>query len=162
MGICTKLVDVARPLDVEWVADNLQCRDRQEIEGLGFSDMRLTLQLSVAKSDDPICFWNPDGMICGVAGVSRTDAHSGAIWMVTTPYVRQYPKLFFKEAKKWVDSQTSYELLHNIADPRNVMHMKLLHMLGFKKLSYVTTPTNLTYVEFAKLTKSCAFQLPQS
>jgi hypothetical protein len=26
-------------------------------------------------------------------------------------------------------------------------------MLGFKKLGYVTTPTNLTYVEFAKLTK---------
>jgi hypothetical protein len=46
-------------------------------------------------------------------------------------------------------------MLHNIADPRNHLHMKLLHMLGFKKLMYVTTQTNLTYVEFAKLTKSC-------
>jgi len=33
------------------------------------------------------------------------------------------------------------------------MHMKLLHMLGFKKLSYVPVgPLKLTYVEFAKLT----------
>ena len=73
--------------------------------------------------------------------------------MLTTPHVRPYPKLFFKEAKKWVEQQTSYEMLHNIADPRNKLHMKLLHMLGFKKLMYVTTQTNLTYVEFAKLTK---------
>lgn len=156
MGICTKLIDKARPYDVEWVADNLQPEDKQEIEGLGHSDMRLALRLSVENSDDPICFWNPDGMICGVAGVSRTDAHCGAIWMVTTPHVRSIPKLFFKEAKKWVDQQTSYSILHNIADPRNRMHMKLLHMLGFKRLSYVSVgPKALTYVEFAKLT-SCA------
>ena len=82
--------------------------------------------------------------------------------MLTTPQVRPYPKLFFKEAKKWVEQQTSYEMLHNIADPRNKMHMKLLHMLGFKKLGYVTTPTNLTYVEFAKLTKCVPQPLPQA
>jgi len=91
-------------------------------------------------------------MICGVAGVSRTDAQSGAIWMLTTPYVRQYPKLFFKEAKKWLAKQTNYDLLYNIADPRNQLHLKLLHLLGFKRLSYVSVgPDRLTYVEFAKL-----------
>jgi len=158
MAICTKLIDKARPFDVDWVADNIQDDDRRELEGLGHYDMRLALRLSVECSDDPICFWNPDGMICGVAGVSRTDAHCGAIWMVTTPYVRSIPKLFFKEAKKWVDQQTSYLVLHNIADPRNRLHLKLLHMLGFKKLSYVSVgPQSLTYVEFAKLT-SCASQ----
>jgi hypothetical protein len=152
MAICTKLIDIARPLDVDWVADNLQLEDRRELEGLGFADMRLALRLSVAQSDNPICFWNPDGMICGVAGVSRTDAQSGAIWMLTTPYVRQYPKLFFKEAKKWLAKQTNYDLLYNIADPRNQLHLKLLHLLGFKRLSYVSVgPDRLTYVEFAKL-----------
>ena len=72
--------------------------------------------------------------------------------MLTTPYVRSYPKLFLQEARKWVASQTEYEVLHNIADPRNKMHMKLLHILGFKRLSYVVTPTQRTYVQFAKLT----------
>jgi hypothetical protein len=159
MGICKNLIDIARPLDIQWVADNLQSEDRRELEGLGLTDMRLALLLSADAADDPICFWNPDGMLCGLAGVSRTDAHSGAIWMLTTPYVRQYPKLFFKEARKWVDQQTSYLMLHNIADPRNRMHMKLLHMLGFKRLSYRSVgPQRLTYVEFAKLT-SCALDL---
>jgi hypothetical protein len=161
MAICTKLIDIARPLDVDWVADNLQLEDRQELEGLGLTDMRLALRLSVANSDNPICFWNPDGMICGVAGVSRTDAQSGAIWMLTTPYVRQYPKLFFKEAKKWLAKQTNYDLLYNIADPRNQLHLKLLHLLGFKRLSYVSVgPDRLTYVEFAKLVPCASEQKP--
>ena len=138
MGICTKLIDKARPFDVEWVADNLQPADRRELEGLGITDMRQALLQSLHVEENPICFWNPAGMICGMAGVSRTDAQSGAIWMLTTPYVRQYPKLFFKEARKWVDQQTSYLMLHN--------------MLGFKRLAYRSVgPNNLTYVEFAKL-----------
>ena len=122
--------------------------------------MEDALRLSFEVSDTVVTFRNPVGDICGVAGVSRTDAHSGAIWMLTTPHVRPYPKLFYKEAKKWVEQQTSYEMLHNIADPRNKMHMKLLHMLGFKRLGYVITPANLTYVEFAKLTKCVPQPLP--
>jgi len=153
------LIQPASCLDAIWVAQNLQEDDKQELEGLGHTEMELVLTDSITLSDNPVTFRNPVGEICGVAGVSRTDAHSGAIWMLTTPHVRPYPKLFYKEAKKWVEQQTSYEMLHNIADPRNTMHLKLLHMLGFKRLGYVTTPTNLTYVEFAKLTKSCAKQL---
>lgn len=158
--ISKQLIHTASHLDAIYVANNLQEEDRQELIGLGHNNLEHAIVLSVDLSDNPVTFWNPDGMICGVAGVSRTDAHCGAIWMLTTPHVRPYPKLFFKEAKKWVEQQTSYEMLHNIADPRNRMHMKLLHMLGFKKLSYVSTPTNLTYVEFAKLT-SCALNLDQ-
>jgi hypothetical protein len=149
------LIQTATRLDAMYVGTNLQEDDRQELAGLGHTNPEWVTILSVYRSETAVTFRNPVGEICGVAGVSRTDAHCGAIWMLTTPHVRPYPKLFFKEAKKWVEQQTSYEMLHNIADPRNKMHMKLLHMLGFKRLSYVTTPTNLTYVEFAKLTK-CA------
>lgn len=152
--ICKTLIHQASHLDALYVAENLQPEDQQEIRGLGLNPLE-AIPYSVLNSETAVAFKNPDGMICGVAGVSRTDAQSGAIWMLTTPHVRPYPKLFFKEAKKWVDQQTSFDLLYNIADPRNRLHMKLLHMLGFKKLSYVTVgPEQLTYVEFAKLT-SC-------
>ena len=149
--ICKTLIHPASYLDAKYVADNLQEEDRQEIEGLG-TDPHSAVPLSVLGSDIAVTFWNPDGMICGVAGVSRTDAQCGAIWMVTTPDVRRYPKLFYKEAKAWVNNIKGYDMLHNIADPRNTMHLKLLHLLGFKRLSYVTVgPNRLTYVEFAKL-----------
>jgi hypothetical protein len=150
--ICKTLISKASHSDAIWVANNLQEDDRQELLGLGHTNLSQALVMSVLLSDHPVTFNNPRGMICGVAGVSRTDAHCGAIWMLTTPYVRSYPKLFLQEARKWVASQTEYEVLHNIADPRNKMHMKLLHILGFKRLSYVVTPTQRTYVQFAKLT----------
>lgn len=150
--ICKTLISKASHSDAIWVAQNLQEDDKQELLGLGHTNLSEALVMSVLLSDHPVTFHNPQGMICGVAGVSRTDAHCGAIWMLTTPYVRPYPKLFLQEARKWVASQTTYDVLHNIADPRNKMHMKLLHLLGFKRLSYVVTPTNLTYVQFAKLT----------
>lgn len=161
MSIATKLIDRASVLDAEYVALNLQREDKQEILGLGHTDFVSVVTLSVLSSEDPITFWNPDGMICGVAGVSRTDAQSGAIWMLTTDHVRRYPKLFLREAKKWVNSQTNYDLLYNIADPRNRMHMKLLHLIGFKRLGYqVVGPQRLTYVEFAKL-QPCALESKQ-
>ena len=143
-----------RPATIEdtyVLADNLQADDLNELLGWGHNPYKV-LPESFSQLDDPISFFIKD-KLCGMAGVSRTDAHSGAIWMLTTDHVRPYPKLFFKEAKKWVDQQTSYDILHNIADPRNRMHMKLLHMLGFKRLGYATVgPLKLTYVEFAKLT----------
>jgi hypothetical protein len=143
-----------RPATIEdtyVLADNLQADDLNELLGWGHNPYKV-LPESFSQLEDPISFLIKD-KLCGMAGVSRTDAHSGAIWMLTTDHVRPYPKLFFKEAKKWVDQQTSYDILHNIADPRNRMHMKLLHMLGFKRLGYATVgPLKLTYVEFAKLT----------
>jgi len=155
--ICKTLIHPATHHDALYVAQNLQPEDHREITGLGCAPLE-AVPLSVLTSETAVTFWNPKGMICGVAGVSRTDAQCGAIWMVTTPDVRPYPKLFFTEAKKWVNSIKGFDMLYNIADPRNTMHLKLLHLLGFKRLSYVTVgPDRLTYVEFAKL-MPCASQ----
>jgi hypothetical protein len=153
MTTCTNLIRPASIDDARYVACHLQEADKQELDGLGHTDHMLALTMSVLSSDRPIVFANPNGMICGVAGVSKTDDQSGSIWMLTTNHVRQFPKLFFTKAREWVTQQTDYDLLYNIADPRNRLHMKLLHMLGFKRLGYQSVgPQNLTYVEFAKLT----------
>jgi len=138
------------------VAQHLQEADRQEVLGTGH-DPIVALPYSIAVSEAPVTFVSPEGQVAGVAGVSRTDALSGGIWLLTTDVVKQYPKLFLKGAKEWVAKQNHFEMLHNIADPRNTSHLKLLKILGFKRLGYVSVgPNRLTYVEFAKLT-SCAY-----
>jgi hypothetical protein len=112
--------------------------------------------MSVALSKNPICFYF-DGELAGFAGVVDEENGIGRVWMLTTPAVETMPILFFKEAKKWIETQ-EYKMLHNIMDPRNTMHRKLLRMLGFKRLCYVPVgPKRLTYVEFAKL---CANPYP--
>jgi hypothetical protein len=132
------------------IAANLQNADRMEIEGLG-TDPVSALLMSLRTSDDPILFMTPDGIPAGLAGVSRHDT-SGAIWMQTTTAVTKHPILFVKQAKRWVNGLHGYDCLFNIADPRNQLHLKLLHNLRFKRLGYrVVGPNSLTYVEFAKL-----------
>jgi hypothetical protein len=112
------LIYPASRSDAIWVAQHLQDDDRRELQRIrAILLWKLLFVFPLDLSDNPVTFRNPRGEICGIAGVSRTDAHCGAIWMLTTPHVRPYPKLFFKEAKKWVEQQTSYEMLHNIADP---------------------------------------------
>lgn len=111
----------------------------------------IALPLSVGLSTNPIKFFNNDGEIAGFAGVVDEGDGIGRVWMLCTPAVYKIPFTFVREAKKWISRQP-YTMLHNIADPRNKIHLKLLHLLGFKRLSYVPVgPRSHTYVEFAKL-----------
>jgi hypothetical protein len=133
----------------------LRIEDRRELEGSGHHPM-ICLPHSVFLSTNPIKFFNRDREVSGFAGVVDEGDGIGRVWMLCTPAVEKIPFLFVKEAKRWLASQP-YTMLHNVADPRNYMHLKLLHLLGFNRLSYVAVgPKLLTYVEFAKL---CA--LPQ-
>lgn len=87
-----------------------------------------------------------------MAGVRREDESLGVVWMLCTTAVETIPILFCREARKWLDSQTQFDLLYNVADPRNTLHMKLLKHLGFKRLGYQSVgPSALTFVEFARL-----------
>lgn len=110
------------------------------------------LPLSVGVSEAPIAFYTPEDEIAGMAGIRREDEDSGVVWMLCTKAVERYPLLLVKQAKEWIDNQQSYKILHNIADPRNTLHMKLLKLLGFKRLGFQQIgPSRLTFVEFAKL-----------
>jgi hypothetical protein len=128
----------------------LRFEDNRELMGLGLHPMQ-GLPLSIQLTAEPIKFYNRKREVAGFAGVVDESDGIGRIWMLCTPAVEEFPRTFVREAMRWVNSRP-YTMLHNIADPRNKMHLKLLHLLGFKRLSYVPVgPKQLTYVEFAKL-----------
>ena len=127
------------------VASNLLPEDDREVrEGHGLNP---TIYIPLfASQGDCIYFTVPNGETAGIAGVYE----NGAIWMLCTPAILEYPLTFAREAKRFVDSR-SEKLLWNIADKRNTVHLKLLKFLGFKFLREVTHgPNNLTFIEFAK------------
>ena len=138
-------------MELAWQSsDLLRWQDKRELEGLGHPPF-FALPMSVAVTENPICFYTPKNELAGFAGVVDEGDGIGRVWMLTTEAVETMPLLFFKEAKKWLDRQ-DYQMLHNTMDPRNKMHRKLLKMLGFKRLCYVPVgPERRTYVEFAKL-----------
>lgn len=111
----------------------------------------LGLPLSVALSSEPIKFFNRDREVSGFAGVVDEGDGIGRVWMLCTPAVEKMSYTLVRGAKEWIDS-LPYLMLYNHADPRNKMHMKLLHLLGFKRLSYIPVgPKQRTFVEFARL-----------
>lgn len=143
-------------------ASKLTVEDKQELEGAGWNPL-LALCFSVGHSDNPLVYLNRNGEVGGFAGVVNEGSDIGRVWFLCTDAVKSNPVTFFRTAKEWL-SGLNYTMLHNVADPRNKLHLKLLHKLGFKKLSYVTVgPNKRTYVEFAKLCvpqSQSALQLP--
>jgi len=132
-------------------APHLRWQDKREVEAAGFHPL-FCLPLSVEMSDHPICFYTPKGDVGGLAGICREDQDSGVIWMLCTHAIEEFPLLFCKQARQWLDEQTGYHLIHNVADPRNTLHMKLLKHLGFKRLGFQSVgPRRNTFVEFARL-----------
>ena len=141
----SKLIKPCTLQDAYFVACNLRPDDyREVVEGHGLvPTVHLPLFLSNGES---VSFIVPDGRTAGIAGVNT----NGAIWMLTTPAIHDYPVTFAREAKRFIESRTE-ELLWNIADKRNVVHLKLLKFLGFEFLNEVQHgPNNITFIEFRK------------
>jgi len=127
------------------VASNLRPDDYRECyEGHGHFPL-LHLPLAVCN-ENSVYFTVPNGKTAGMAGVEP----DGSIWMLCTPAIHEYPFTFAREAKRFVDSREE-QLLWNIVDKRNTVHLKLLQFLGFKFLRELKHgPNQLTFIEFCK------------
>ena len=128
------------------MASNLRPDDLREIvEGHGVDPMSALIE--AASQPSTVSFTVPDGRIAGLAGVYP----NGAIWMLCTPAIEDFPSTFAREAKRFVDSRPE-PLLWNILDKRNTIHLRLLKFLGFKFLREFTYgPNNLTFIEFCRV-----------
>ena len=128
------------------VASNLRTEDYKElVEGQGLDPME-HLTLAVHRGFG-VWFEVPNGKTAGMAGVGP----DGAIWMLCTPAIHDYPITFAREAKRFVESRTE-PLLWNIVDKRNTVHLKLLKFLGFKFLrEFKHGPNQLTFIEFCRV-----------
>ena len=128
------------------VASNLRTEDYKElVEGHGLDPME-HLTLAVHRGFG-VWFEMPNGKTAGMAGVGP----DGAIWMLCTPAIHDYPITFAREAKRFVESRTE-PLLWNIVDKRNTVHLKLLKFLGFKFLREIKYgPNQLSFIEFCRV-----------
>jgi len=128
------------------VASNLRFEDHREVvEGHGHDPM-VVLPEAVSRGFC-VYFTVPNGKTAGMAGIHS----NGAIWMLCTPAIEEYPITFAREAKRFIDSRPE-KFLFNIVDARNEVHLKLLKFLGFKFLRTIKYgPNNLPFIEFCKL-----------
>ncbi len=130
------------------VAFNLRPDDRREVEE-GHGQDPLVELVKAAQEGTCVYFNVPNGKTAGMAGVEK----GGVVWMLCTPAIHDYPITFAREAKRYIDSRQE-ELLWNIVDERNKVHLKLLKFLGFKFLrKKLHGPNQLSFIEFARVRK---------
>tara|TARA_X000000368_G_scaffold408685_1_gene389626 strand:+ start:5867 stop:6325 length:459 start_codon:yes stop_codon:yes gene_type:complete len=128
------------------VASNLRPEDRREVEE-GHGTNPLGYLIREAQRGTCVYFTVPNGKTAGMAGVED----EGVVWMLCTPVIHDYPITFAREAKRFIDSRQE-ELLWNIVDERNTVHLKLLKFLGFKFLRRIVHgPNKLSFIEFARV-----------
>ena len=127
------------------VASNLRFEDRREVEEGHGVDPYIAI---VGKAQEGSCiyFEVPNGKTAGMAGVDE----DGRIWMLTTDAIYDYPLTFARESKRFVERQT-HDVLWNIIDKRNTVHLKLLKFLGFKFSEEILHgPNQLPFIKFYK------------
>ena len=131
------------------VASNLRPEDRREVEeGHGYDPIEYAK--FIAQEGSAVYFTVPNGKTAGMAGVGS----GGAIWMICTEAIKDYPHTFARESKRFVESRTE-PLLWNVADRRNTVHLKLLKFLGFKFLRELKYgPNQLSFIEFCRVCRS--------
>tara|TARA_R100001082_G_scaffold25224_1_gene12416 strand:+ start:1198 stop:1635 length:438 start_codon:yes stop_codon:yes gene_type:complete len=139
-------IRIATLSDVPSVALDLRKEDKREVmEGFGLNPALALAELVL--SNYTVIFYTPDGRTAGMAGVSN----DGCVWMLCTDAIDKFPITFIRQARNWLNT-LPHKLLYNIADIRNIEHLKLLKHLGFKFLRVIPHgPNNLYFVEFAKL-----------
>jgi len=128
------------------VASNLRLEDRREVEEGHGCDLMEYAEF-IAQEGSAVYFTVPNGKTAGMAGVNP----EGAIWMLCTEAIKDYPHTFARESKRFVESRTE-PLLWNIVDRRNIVHLKLLKFLGFKFLRELKHgPNQLSFIEFCRV-----------
>lgn len=141
----SKYIQIATKEAALEVASNLRPDDlREAVEGYGLDPIEVLT--TDALQSFCISFTVPDGRIAGLAGISD----DGAIWMLCTPAIHDFPVLFARQAKRFVDSRTE-DLLWNYVDKRNIVHIRLLQFMGFNFIKEVEFgPNKLPFIYFEK------------
>jgi hypothetical protein len=116
------------------LSQDLRPEDEAEIRAMSGQDPGLSLLHGVRCSDLPTTILDDDGEILGMFGaVSLGDnPRLGVVWMLCSPKILKHRRRFAKESRQWVDAmQQYYDLLWNVVDTRNTVHIRWLQWCGF-------------------------------
>lgn len=132
------IVRPSRVSDIHLVAANIRGADRAEIKattgepplkalGKGYTESRPCLTVALSDTDEPVAMF-------GVVPVPGQDfPRVGAIWLLGTPEINKHVTQFLRESKqRLAEVCQGYDIVGNLIDDRNTLHISWLEWLGFK------------------------------
>jgi len=142
--------------DIKYVADNMRQPDLDEIQALGKPDPHKALE-ECYRDSKPECYSGVHKNIpVSMFGVvpHPDNPKQGSIWLLGTDQItNDVPISFLRWSRVFLPTLLKdYELVSNIVDKRNTMHIKWIKWLGFSFLREVIYgPENRPFYEFARL-----------
>lgn len=94
------------------------------------------------------------GEVCALFGVAPTpEAKLGAVWLLGSDSLLSIRLTFLRHSRTWLRTLfEKYELLGNLVDERNTVHVEWLRWLGFRFLRRVPLGRKgETFFEFVRL-----------
>ena len=145
----------ATPKDAKELLENIRPEDLQEIRALRSGDLQAALEMGISLSEPCYAASTESGDLALVFGVvpHPTEKATGVVWLLGTHHMESIHYRFLRESRVWLERLygDKYEILFNIADKRNTLHLTWLKWLGFKFMQEVEAGLNgELFIEFLR------------
>ena len=139
--------------DAKELSKNLREADIKEIKANANSNPYHALYTGVKYSHLPFTIMNDDNKPVMILGVIPQGKKLGMIWLLSSPEIEDISIPFLRNCKGVLDLyHSSYPVLYNYIDARNLLHLKWLRWLGFNfiKVHYNFGYEKRKFIEFVK------------
>lgn len=119
--------------DVNEVANSMREADKREVKSMTGSSPFEALLRGYENSNPCLTLVGDGGELVGMCGVAPTEEQGvGAIWMLGTNHLTKYAAPFIRHSREAIDTlMVNYQLVFNLVDARNTLHVKWLRWAGF-------------------------------
>ena len=127
-------VRLATIQDAHSLAKDLRPEDEAEIRAMSGQEPLRALLHGIQFSDVPLAIQDDDGTTIGLFGVVTTQQKPrvGAVWLLASPKLLKYSRRLARESRRWVQTlQQNYDVLFNLVDERNTIHIRWIQWCGF-------------------------------
>ena len=144
----------ARLEDAAALAPILRAADLQEIAASSGRPPLEVLEDGLRHSPAPYAAALSDGTVVALLGVAPTATPElGAVWLLGSDHLSTHRLTFLRHSREWLRILfADYQLLGNLVDARNTLHVAWLRWMGFRFLRRVAIGQNgEEFIEFVRL-----------
>jgi hypothetical protein len=151
-------VRLATEADARALADDLRPEDAAEVRAMTGQDPLNSLLHGVRHSDVPLAIEDDDGATIGLFGVVtvQQSPRVGTVWLLASPRLLKHSRRLARESRRWVESlQVQYDVLFNLVDERNTVHVRWIQWCGFTVVNRHPTlgAEQRPFLEFVRIRK---------
>ena len=147
----------AEPEDCSIIASNMRKEDVAEVWAASHHSPLDALTTGFVHSHPPMTIIKSPNIPVGMFGsipMSFGQPTTAGIWMLGTDEIWDVRFQFLRESRHWLrEVSEEYDLVYNVIDKRNELHIRWLRWLGFHLIREIPDfgPDKMPFIEFVRI-----------